>query len=73
MQVIEVVTAITPSKNVYLIFVAVGRVHIARSWRITSELIIKPFKLSQVQYMHIIRCKWSLTEPPTYYVKLVSD
>lgn len=73
MQIIEIVSSVATSKDIDLVLITVGSVHITRTWRFTSMLIIKPLKLLQIENVHIVSCKRSLTEPSSNNVKSIFD
>ena len=71
MQVVKVVSSVATSKDIDLVLIAVGSVHITRTWRFTSMLIIKPLKLLQIENVHIVSRKRSLTKPSSNNVESI--
>ncbi len=69
MQVIEVVPTITTSEYIHLLVIAVSSMHITGARWNASHLNVKPPEAGQVQDMHVVRRQWSLTQPPSNYVK----
>ena len=71
MQVIEIVSTITSSENINLIFVAISSMHVARTWWFSCKLIIHPFEVLKIQHMHVICSEWTLSKPPSNNVESV--
>ena len=71
MQVIKVISSVSSSEHINLIFVAIRSVHIARPGRHSCKLVVQPLKLLQIEDMHIISSEWPLAKPPSNDVEPV--
>lgn len=65
MQIVEIVSAVSTSEHVNFVLIAVGSMHVARTWWLASIVVVEPFELLQIQDVHIVRCKWTLSQPTT--------
>lgn len=72
MQVIQIVSTISSTENINLIFIAISRVHVAWAWWLTGKLVVEPFKFLEIKNVHIISCERSLSKPSTNDVKFVT-
>jgi len=71
-KIVEVVTSVSTSEQVNLILIGISGVHVARTWGLTSKLVVQPFELFKIQYMHIICSKWTLPKPSSDNIQTVS-
>jgi hypothetical protein len=72
-QIVQVVTTIASTEYVNFILVAVSGMHVARTRWLASKFVVEPFKLLQIEDVHIVSSKWPLTKPSTNDVQAISD
>lgn len=70
-EIIKIVSSISTSEYVDLVFKTVSSVHVARTWRFSREVIVDPPHLLQVKNVHIISCKRTCSKPTTDNVQTV--
>ena len=72
MQIVQVVAAIATTEDINLVLVAIGGMHVARAWRHAGVLVREPLELLEIQDVHVVRRKRSLSEPAADDIQLVS-
>lgn len=71
-QIIQVVSAVSSSEDVYFVLITIGGVHVAWTWWLSCKFVVEPLELLQIKDVHVVGGKWPLAKPPTDDVQTIS-